>query len=167
MSGKFLLIYICNFHVLSHLLLNYIYKLHWNISPKVSHNIEGSIKRVLGSVKVVGNELARTYRQIESTAFKHNVAAREIFDSVFQELKELLVVCEKASSRRATRHRSEFDFYCPEYMSHVYNVNIHRITSPSGKFLLIYICNFHVLSNLLLIYICKLLWNLGLSLRRI
>ena len=28
-----------------------------------------------------------------------------------------------------------------------------------GKFLLIYICNFHVLSNLLLIYICKLHWN--------
>ena len=28
----------------------------------------------------------------------------------------------------------------------------------SGEFLLIYICNFHVLSNLLLIYICKLHW---------
>ena len=31
--------------------------------------------------------------------------------------------------------------------------------APSGKFLLIYICNFHVLSHLLLIYICKLHWN--------
>ena len=31
----------------------------------------------------------------------------------------------------------------------------------SGKSLLIYICNFHVLSNLLLIYICKLHWNQG------
>ena len=30
----------------------------------------------------------------------------------------------------------------------------------SGNLLLIYICNFHVLSNLLLIYICKLHWNL-------
>ena len=30
----------------------------------------------------------------------------------------------------------------------------------SGKLLLIYICNFHVLSNLLLFYICKLHWNL-------
>ena len=28
-----------------------------------------------------------------------------------------------------------------------------------GKLLLIYICNFHVLSDLLLIYICKLHWN--------
>ena len=30
---------------------------------------------------------------------------------------------------------------------------------PGGKFLLIYICNFHVLSNLVLIYICKLHWT--------
>ena len=30
-----------------------------------------------------------------------------------------------------------------------------------GKFLLIYICIFHVLSNLLLIYLCKLHWNLN------
>ena len=30
-----------------------------------------------------------------------------------------------------------------------------------GKLLLIYICNFHVLSDLLLIYICKLHWNLN------
>jgi hypothetical protein len=29
MSGEFLLIYICNFHVLTHLLLIYICKLHW------------------------------------------------------------------------------------------------------------------------------------------
>jgi hypothetical protein len=31
--GKFLLIYVCNFHVLSHLLLIYIYKLHWKQGP--------------------------------------------------------------------------------------------------------------------------------------
>ena len=31
-TGNLLLIYICNFHVLSHLLLFYIYKLHWNLS---------------------------------------------------------------------------------------------------------------------------------------
>ena len=29
-GGEFLLIYLCNFHVLSHLLLMYICKLHWN-----------------------------------------------------------------------------------------------------------------------------------------
>ena len=32
MSGKLLLIYICNFHVLNHLLLIYICKLHWNLA---------------------------------------------------------------------------------------------------------------------------------------
>ena len=31
----------------------------------------------------------------------------------------------------------------------------------AGNFLLIYVCNFHVLSDLLLIYICKLHWNLN------
>ena len=39
----------------------------------------------------------------------------------------------------------------------------HRFTTAwlhTGKLLLIYICNFHVLSHLLLIYICKLHWNL-------
>ena len=33
------------------------------------------------------------------------------------------------------------------------------MTCTSGNSLLIYICNFHVLSNLLLIYICKLHWD--------
>jgi Glutamate synthase central domain len=32
LAGKSLLIYICNFHVLSHLLLIYIRKLHWNLN---------------------------------------------------------------------------------------------------------------------------------------
>ena len=33
-AGNFLLIYICNFHILSHLLLNYICKLHWNFAAE-------------------------------------------------------------------------------------------------------------------------------------
>ena len=36
-----------------------------------------------------------------------------------------------------------------------------RAGRPTGESLLIYICNFHVLSHLLLIYICKLHWNLN------
>jgi hypothetical protein len=35
-AGNFLLIYICNFHVLSHLLFIYICKLHWNQVRKQS-----------------------------------------------------------------------------------------------------------------------------------
>ena len=34
-KGKSLLIYICNFHVLNHLLLIYICKLHWNLNSGV------------------------------------------------------------------------------------------------------------------------------------
>ena len=34
-------------------------------------------------------------------------------------------------------------------------------TEDEGELLLIYICNFHVISHLLLIYICKLHWNSG------
>ena len=34
-----------------------------------------------------------------------------------------------------------------------------RAVLEAGKFLLIYVCNFHFLSHLLLIYICKLHWN--------
>jgi Calcium-activated chloride channel len=41
--------------------------------------------------------------------------------------------------------------------------NITMIEIPPGKFLLICICNFHVLSHLLLIYVCKLHWNLNRS----
>jgi hypothetical protein len=36
-----------------------------------------------------------------------------------------------------------------------------ELSNGEGNFLLIYICNFHVLSHLLLIYICKLHWNLN------
>ena len=49
-----------------------------------------------------------------------------------------------------------------QYLGH-----LHRLCRPEdveqatqGNFLLIYICNFHVISHLLLIYICKLHWNL-------
>ena len=49
MSGKFLLIYICNFHVLSNLLLNYICKLHWNlVQPQFERFIEFSDRKTYG-----------------------------------------------------------------------------------------------------------------------
>ena len=89
MSGKFLLIYICNFHVLSNLLLIYICKLHWNL-------------------------------------YTHMKKFRNELDPCLN---------------RSAWTRDE-ELRC-------------------GNFLLIYICNFHFLSNLLLIYICKLHWNLN------
>ena len=39
--------------------------------------------------------------------------------------------------------------------------HVHKLPKELGNSLLIYICNFHVLSHLLLIYICKLHWNLN------
>ena len=39
------------------------------------------------------------------------------------------------------------------------NPSLYTYPLPEGKSLMIYICNFHVLSHLLLIYICKLHWN--------
>ena len=36
-----------------------------------------------------------------------------------------------------------------------------KLALQTGEYFLIYICNFHVLSHLLLIYICKLHWNLN------
>ena len=44
MSGKSLLIYICNFHVLSNLLLIYICKLHWKgtVRENIAYGLEGA-----------------------------------------------------------------------------------------------------------------------------
>ena len=108
MSGNFLMIYICNFHVLSNLLLIYICKLHWNshirvlpdddriiIKNKCSHGEDMRGLKITSNIQIAGDAVMDKYK-------------------------------------------------C------------------AGKLLLIYICNFHVLSHLLLIYICKLHWNLDM-----
>jgi hypothetical protein len=49
MSGELLMIYICNFHVLSNLLLIFICKLHWKENPLVkpfSQNMKKNAKSV-------------------------------------------------------------------------------------------------------------------------
>ena len=45
MSGKLLLIYICNFYFLSHLLLIYICNFHWNLTDM---HVEECILRFTG-----------------------------------------------------------------------------------------------------------------------
>ena len=47
LSGKTFMIYICNFHVLSHLLLVYICKLHWNFSGESGSGKTESTKHCL------------------------------------------------------------------------------------------------------------------------
>ena len=51
-----------------------------------------------------------------------------------------------------------------KYYSELFTFSRGRLVltlGAAGNFLMIYICNFHVLSHLLLIYICKLHWNLN------
>ena len=44
-QGKLLMIYICNFHVLNHLLLIYMCKLHWNLKRLFLGNSKKSVMR--------------------------------------------------------------------------------------------------------------------------
>ena len=52
-------------------------------------------------------------------------------------------------------------YLTPNYQGHAseYYSDSCRRDGVWGKLLIIYICNFHVISNLLLIHICKLHWN--------
>jgi hypothetical protein len=97
-TGKFPLIYICNLHVLSNLLLIYICKLNWNFNTIFNDTV---IQRATEMV----DEDGRTY-----------------------------------------------------YLHDDPGATVHMVI---GKLLRIYICNFHILSHLLLIYIRKLHWNLN------
>ena len=68
---------------------------------------------------------------------------------------------------------TEGDILPPEEPTHLSSsfstAAVDAAAHSEGKLLIIYICNFHVLSHLLLIYMCKLHWNqqwmLDLSLR--
>jgi hypothetical protein len=50
-------------------------------------------------------------------------------------------------------------FSCDPSVVRFTNYEIGKTYTQNGNFLLICMCNFHVLSHLLLIYICKLHWN--------
>ena len=102
-TGKLLMIYICNFHVLSHLLLIYICKLHWTSATRSTFPAVMMLRSGCGVWTLIN---LRQYTVVSTvTSVKSNV--------------------------------------------------------PSGNLLLIYICIFHVLSHLLMNFICKLHWNLN------
>jgi membrane-bound metal-dependent hydrolase YbcI (DUF457 family) len=139
MSGKFLLIYICIFHVLSNFLLIYICKLHWSLLP------EAERKKFLrlytfptpSDISQVGNFLLIYVCNFHVT-------------SNFL----LIYICKLHWNR--TLCLLPLIFHRPKK-----NCSIGRVRFPRwiGKLLLIYTCNFYVLSHFLLIYICKLHWN--------
>jgi hypothetical protein len=125
MSGKLLLIYICNFHVSSHLLLIYICKLHWNPPPlQPLANIEPFL----------------LFDEEEEGMFAQDMYAFSEDESTGPYV-----------SSSSTDTRSDTSVDEPDDFS----------DNQSGYFLLMYMCYFHVLSHLLLNYICKLHWNLN------
>jgi hypothetical protein len=138
MSGKFLLIYICNFHVLNHLPLIYICKLHWNLSSR------------LGAEK---SDLFYCHR-----SFLVVILDNEHIEAATISIKTCSTSCSSFGDGALISGAGCLFFLCERLGSDSQGGGL----GMSGKLLrLIYICNFHVLSHLLLIYICKLHWNLN------
>ncbi len=157
MSGEFLLIYICNFLVLSHLLLNYIFKLDWKYVSwgnflliciwnfhVLRHLLLIYICKLHWISHLVTIWVSRGVRSLPPRSSSrrpslfHLIPARSHRHTP---LGNKLLIRKHGKNRILKKQKTE----------HL------RI----GKLLLIYICNFHVLSNLLMIYICKLHWNLN------
>jgi hypothetical protein len=131
MLGKLLLIYMCNFHVFNHLLLIYICKLNSNSSKeKTGVNISPSV--VVAVVAVIGKLLL-------------------IYICNFHVSGHLLLnyICKLHWNRSSVNPNNIMDSNKVDFLG----------GRSLGKLLIIYICNFHVLSHLLLIYICKLHWK--------
>jgi hypothetical protein len=134
MSGESLLIYICNFHFLSNLLLIYIYKLHCN-PPAMSNDING-------------NRRKQKY-------FGRNNACELVLQSI-KKFPTSIALCEAALDVVSLLCRYDED----KKTENLENISLFgdlgvcdvltKVNIP-----LIYICIFHVLIHLLLIYICK------------
>ena len=132
------MIYIWNFHVLSDLLLIYICKIHWNslLQPRGSDVQMPLLLQILVSPNLsLPNPIL----------FLQNLNIVFVFQ------------------------RKSFETY-PDFFFHIASSIVRRAFNTSnevidsfvcGKLHLIYIWNFHVLNYLLLIYICKLHWNLN------
>ena len=136
MSGKLLLIYIFNFHVLSHLLLIYICKLHW-IGYKQGVTVGvGWCSNEMNANPSLDDFIEQDVSIDPYLPLTDNYFDFVVIPAMFQLLQ---------------RPRELFE-------------EINRVLKPGGrvfvgKSLLIYVCNFHVLNHFLLIYICKLHWN--------
>ena len=128
------MIYICNFHVLNHLLLIYICKLHWNRS----HDEIDALYP-----KCCGDDLVFTNDELAKFVYLGQVFTPDL-SQLNQDFSPQVYIQLFLRPKGSTPH----------------SVSSRRSTTL-GNFLLIYICNFHVLSHLLMIYICKLHWNLN------
>ena len=81
-----------------------------------------------------------------------------IGDVHYAEISE--VVCRRSPIEGGEEEILSLSEYTSSGLSHSFT-HTFAAGGKEGNFLLIYICNFHVLSYLLLIYICKLHWNLN------
>ena len=125
-----LLIYVCNFHVVNNFLLIYICKLHWNL-------------------------ITIFVCQVNFFWFTYEISMSEIIFFWFTYVNST-----------GTQRRFSWLKWLPKLVRRKVKRRIHVMIPSSwakhsgGNFLLIYIWNFHILSHLLLIYMCKLHWNL-------
>ena len=137
MPGKLLLIYICNFHVLSNLLLIYICKLHWNLCSRfylrrIGESYMGGIPYSQRS----GQSDCSSQCYVKECDGTWLFVGTGKFISNFPCLKSFTI-----DLHMKTPLESQYDFHI------------------SGKLLQIYIWNVHVLNHLLLNYVCKLHWE--------
>ena len=179
MSGKLLLIYIWNFHVLSNLLLIYICKLHWNppysnVDALLSQNDADSDTDALTVITAAAIKLLVEIHQM-TTISVINVSDNPGSILLTKEFVCFLIVrigflCtgEEYGFLLGFLRGYSCSLICSSDMPSLsFGLDLLQalVCTPwglgSGKFLLIYIWNFHVLSHLLLIYICKLHWNLN------
>jgi hypothetical protein len=138
-QGDLLLIYICNFHVLSNLLLIYTCKLYWNLNTMF-------VCQVIFLLIYICN-----FHVLNHLLLIYMCKLHWNFNMMFVALHEhcpKVVPC-PAVPIRCTQWRNQYSAW--------------KYQLGEGKLLLIYMCNFHVLNHLLLIYIYKPHWNLHLG----
>ena len=149
-TGESLLIYICIFHVLSNLLLIYICKLHWTLqpsylllqAPQVTRNNDEEESPATALVSPPLPPAVSLLPRVEYDQSRHTVFPHVGID---QSNGSIISTDREAEGSHASRALA---------------VSMARLGLLFlGESLLIYICNFHVLSDLLLIYIYKLHWN--------
>ena len=172
MSGELLLIRICNFHVLSNLLLIYTCKLHWNLNTMFE--CQGDLLLIYIYNFHVLNHLPLIY----ICKLHWNLSSRlgaEKSDLFYCHRSFLVVILDSEHTEpvttctRKTCVTSSSSSSCDGAVISCAGCLFflcERLGSDSqggglGNFFLIYICNSHVLTHLLLIYICKLHWNLN------
>ena len=147
-EGKLLLIYIWNFHVLSHLLLIYICKLHWKGPGSPFATLSGNLTRLLSTIL-----LTTTACSIYSTAL-FVTTMTEIFPRAsLGFITALLTVVTLFFGELLPKALAVAN---SELVTRALVPTISRFASLLRyKVLLIYIWNFHVLNHFLLIYIYK------------